>query len=275
MTKMRQWSILTAVAVLVVFAAGWFLMIKPQQTKVSNLNSQASSQQVSNQLLQTQIAQLQAEQKNLPKQQQALQKFSTQVPNQAEEPTLIRQLSAAAAGAGVDLISIAPGATTSLTPTAVAPAPAASPSSGTSTTPAAGATSLVPAPAATNQLVELPIAIGVVGTYPNMESFFLAVEKLPRATLVTSWSMCPDPAKAPPGSPGTAATCTLPTTPPDYSFTDGDLGATLNANVFYAPPAATVASGATTGATAPSTTTTPSPATTTTPTAAATATPAS
>ena len=113
MTKTRQWTVFTAIAVVVVLLAGWFLLVKPQSTKASNLRTQATTQQQSNALLQTQIAALQAEQRQLPQQQQALQKFATQVPSDAAEPAIIRQLSAAANGSGVDLVSMTPGAASS------------------------------------------------------------------------------------------------------------------------------------------------------------------
>jgi Tfp pilus assembly protein PilO len=279
MTKIRQWSILTAVAVLVVFAAGWFLMVKPQQTKSSSLRSEAASQVESNQVLQTQIDALDAEQKNLPQQQRALQRFTTQVPNDAAEPTIIRQLQAAASGAGVNLVSLTPGAASEIvaaTPVVTAaPTPTASASttvtgSSTSTTPAAGATTLAPAAPAGSQLVQLPLVIGVTGSYPNMETFFQSVEKLPRSILVTGWSMCPDVTgnAAASTSSGTAASCTLPATPSNVILPAGTLGATLSAYVFYAPPAGTVTPASQTLATTPSTTTTTTPSPATTPTAA-------
>ena len=43
MNKMRQWSMLTAAAVVVVFIAGWFLAVSPQRHKAAQLRSQAAS----------------------------------------------------------------------------------------------------------------------------------------------------------------------------------------------------------------------------------------
>jgi Tfp pilus assembly protein PilO len=272
MTKIRQWSILTAVAVLVVFAAGWFLMIKPQQGKASSLRSQATTQQQSNQGLMAQIASLQAEQKNLPQQQRALQKFNTQVPDNAAEPTIIRQLSAVAAGAGVDLVSLTPGtASAVVSETAAAPTPTATDSS--ATTPAAGSTSLVPS-ATAGDLVQLPVSLGITGTFPNVESFFQALDRLPRSILITGWSLCPDVtgSQAVATTAAAGATCTLPTTPTNVTLPSGTLGGTLQGFVFYAPPAGTVAPTTTTVAPTTATTTpAPTPSTTTTPTAASTA----
>lgn len=258
MTKTRQWSVFTAIAVLAVLVAGWFLLVKPQSTKATTLRAQAASQQQSNQLLVTQIASLQAEQRQLPQQQQALQKFATQVPNDAAEPTIIRQLSAAAIGSGVDLVSITPGAAS------VVPAAGAVP----------GSTALAPAPG--SQLVQLPVALGITGTFPNVESFFQSLEKLPRALLVTGWSLCPDPSIA--TSSAASVSCTLPPTPGGKILPSGAIGGTLSAVIFYAPPsvATTVTPTVTTPTTAPTTATgTPIPVTsnaaTPTPTAASSA----
>ena len=76
MTMTRRWAIGTAIAAVVILAAGWFLLVKPQKAKVSDLHTQTASQEQQNQLLLTQISALQAEQKELPKQQQILQKFA-------------------------------------------------------------------------------------------------------------------------------------------------------------------------------------------------------
>ncbi len=259
MTKMRQWTIFTVVAVLVVLAAGWLLLVKPQKSKASDLRSQTAAQQQANQLLLTQISSLEAENKALPQQQLSLAKFTTEVPNDAAEPTLLRQLSTAANGAGVDLISITPGvvaqvATTAPTATTTTPTPAASPaSSGTGSTSTTGAQSLTPA-AAPPALMQLPISLGVTGSYANMVSFFQAVEKLPRAMLIASWSMCQLGSSG--GGVQGGANCQLPAVPANKTPPAGTLGATLAATVFFTPGTATAPT--TTGSTG----TTTSPATT-------------
>jgi Tfp pilus assembly protein PilO len=252
MTKMRQWSILTVVAVIIVFAAGWFLLVKPQNSKASDLRSQALTQEQQNAVLQSQIATLQSEEKSLPEQQAELRKFSTQVPENAAEPTIIRQLSAAAAGAGVDLVSMTPGTPAAVvSPTVTEPAP-------TDPTAATGTTSLTGATAA-GGLTQLPISIGITGTFPNVESFFQSLETLPRALLVSSWSLCPTgpSAAAASSSSGTGASCTPPSVPTAKALPEGTLGGTLSATIFYAPPAGTVPATGTATTTTPSTTTTP------------------
>jgi hypothetical protein len=112
-------------------------------------------------------------------------------------------------------------------------------------------------------LVQLPIALGVTGSYANMESFFLSLEKLPRALLVTGWSLCPDGTSGGAASTGSGGvSCTPPATPANKTLPAGTVGGTLSAVVFYAPPAGTTAAS-TDGTTTTPSTTTPAPSTST------------
>lgn len=174
MNKTRQWATLTAVACLAILAAGWFLVVKPQRAHAGDLRTQTSSVQASNSKLQSQVSQLRQQQKDLPAQQKLLSQIATKIPDNPALPALIRQLSAAADGAGVNLLSLAPSA-----PAAVAPAVGA-------------ATAAAP-------LAAVPITVQVQGSYFNVEQFFAAVESLSRAMLVTNFSLAPASS-----SPGTA-----------------------------------------------------------------------
>jgi Tfp pilus assembly protein PilO len=260
MTKTRQWTIFTAIAVLIVVVAGWMLAIKPQRSHAADLRTQASDEQSQVATLQSQIAALQQQQKNLPAEQRKLQKFSTQVPDAPSEPTLLRQLSDAASGADVDLLTVTPGAAAAFT--------------GTSST---GATTLQGAPTTgATGLTELPLTLGIAGTYPNLEMFFQLLEKLPRAMQVTGFSVCPvssgDSSSATSTSGGGAG-CSAPALPSGKTVADGTLGGTLNTRVFYAGTAAPTS--AVTGTTGTTTTTGTSPTTsTTTPVPTTSATPA-
>lgn len=229
MSVMRRWTIITIVTVLVILLAGYELLVKPQKSKVSDYQSQAQQQELANEQLTTQIAALQAEQKELPQQQQALQKFSTQIPNDPEEPTLIRQFTTAAHGAGVDLRAITPAAPTAVTGST-----------------ASGAQTLGAAPTPTEALSELSISLQITGSYPNVESFFESLEKLPRALTVVSFTVSPG---ASTGSTTSGATL---------------LTVTISTNVFFTPPADTTSTTGTQTLTPTTTATTPPPTTTTT-----------
>jgi Tfp pilus assembly protein PilO len=235
MTPTRRWLVIGAVAALVVLAAGWLLVVKPQKSKVSDINTQTAQQNSTNALLLTQISSLQSEQKELPQQQLALQKFSTEVPDTAGEPTLIRQLTTAAQRSDVELVSIAPGTAAELTSSAAA----------TSTTSTLGAA----APSAAT-LYDLPVSLSIIGSYANVESFFNAVEHLARATLITSFTICPEV------SAGVGTGCTGPAEPTNKVAPPGSVGATLAADVFYSPLDATTAPTSTTQTLTPATTAT-------------------
>lgn len=222
MEKMRQWSILTAVGVIAVLAAGWFLLVSPQRSQATDLQSQAASQQSANDGLRVQVAQLEAQKKGLPAQQRLLDEMAAKIPASPELPALIRQLSTAAEAAGVDLVTLAPTAPSPVTVTApAAPATTTSTTTGTAGTPAAAPV----APA--SSLLQIPVTVTVRGTYFNLTSFFRNVEKLDRGMLVPGWKISPAESAGPSAS-GDAAAAAAPT---------DQLTATLSTIVFESPVA--------------------------------------
>jgi Tfp pilus assembly protein PilO len=250
MTKMRQWTLMTAIAVLVVLAGGWLLLVKPQRSNISSVKSQASTQLQANQVLQQEIAARQALKSTLASEQAKLQKLSVQVPAVPDEPGVIRQAQSSASGAGVNLLSITPGPVSTVSTSAA---------TGTTLGATAGAT-----------LMQLPVTLTVIGTYANMESYFQLLDKLPRAVLITGFTLCPV-------DNGGTSGCSAPTPPAGTVIPSGGLGATITAEVFYSPVAAASPTTTTTlpGATTPSTAATPAATTATTPASpAATTTPA-
>jgi len=220
MSKTRQWAMLTAVVCLAVLAAGWFLVIKPQRTHAAELRTTTQGVESQNATLRSAVSQLRQQQKDLPAQQKLLSQIATKVPDNPALPSLIRQLSAAAEGAGVNLLSLAPGQPT------IAAAPAAATTATTATT----ATGSTASTAAAAPLATIPLTVQVQGTYFNVEQFFSAVESLSRAMLVTGWSL----QSAPQGSAGAGAG-----TPGASSVTPGTLSAQINAQVFESTSATT------------------------------------
>jgi Tfp pilus assembly protein PilO len=186
MEKMRQWSILTAVGVIAVLAAGWFLLVSPQRSHATELQSQAASQQSANDGLRAQVAQLEAQKKGLPAQQKLLDEIAAKIPASPELPALIRQLSTAAESAGVDLVTLAP-----TEPAAIGPA---TPVTTTTTTSSTGTSTPAAAPA--SSLMQIPVSVTVRGTYFNLTRFFANVEKLERAMLVPQFKVTPAEASA-------------------------------------------------------------------------------
>ena len=221
MSKTRQWAMLTAVVCLAVLAAGWFLVIKPQRAHAAQLRTQTQGVDASNATLRSQVEQLRQQQKDLPAQQKLLSQIATKIPDNPALPALIRQLSAAADGADVNLLSLAPGAP------AVANATVGAATTTTTTTGSATGR------AAAAPLATIPLTIQVQGTYFNVEQFFSAVESLSRAMLVTGFSLTPTDASTNGGaSTGSAATG-------GKALPPGTLTAQVNAQVFESPSATT------------------------------------
>lgn len=220
MEKMKQWSLLTALGVIGVMAAGWFLLVSPQHAHAKDLRTQAQGVQQSTQGLMTQVQQLKAQQKGVAAQQRTLMKIATQIPNNPALPTLIRQLSAAAHDTGVTLVSLSPAQPTLVTTAATVTA---------------------------SPLAQIPISVQVSGSYFNIEGFFRSVEHLSRAFLATGFTLSPN------GNSGTASTnTTTGSTSDPVTAAPGALMANVQAVVFMSPDSAAAAS-----TTAPQTPTAP------------------
>ncbi|HVB26889.1 MAG TPA: type 4a pilus biogenesis protein PilO [Mycobacteriales bacterium] len=220
MDKLRQWTVLTAAGALGVLAVGWFLLVSPQHTRAATLRTQAASQEQSNQSLANQVAALSAQGRELPKVQADLAKLATELPNNPGLPSLIRDLSSAADDAGIELVSLAP-----TTPAYV-----------TTTTPTGGTTTSSSTSAATPQLAQIQLTIGVSGNYYNLEQFLYALEHLPRAMLVSGMQLAVNQ-KSGSTAPATAGSPAAPVQPGQK----GELTGTINARVFLLPATAVAA----------------------------------
>jgi Tfp pilus assembly protein PilO len=167
MTRTRTWSVATALLVLLVIAAGWFLLVAPKHASADQARTEAAAQESTNAGLQAQIAQLQAQQKDLPKQQAIIADIQQRIPQNPQLPALIRSLSSMAVASNVQVRS--------LTPLALVATQAAAP------------TDAVGPNGETLQVVTM--AVEVDGTYYNVERFLNKVEQLKRSLLVTGIDM--------------------------------------------------------------------------------------
>jgi Tfp pilus assembly protein PilO len=202
MDKMRQWSMLTAVGVIAVLAAGWFLLVSPQKSKAASLRAQVTSQESTNSSRQSRVNQLEQQKKGLPAQQKLLNQIAAKIPDNPELPALIRQLSDAARTSGVDLVSLQPGDPALVTSAVTRPVAhsTASTSSGSTSTAAT-----LSHPAASSPLAQIPVQILVQGSYFNVTSFFRSLEKMTRAVLVSNWSLSPAGSSSGGAASGTGA----------------------------------------------------------------------
>jgi len=223
MTKIRQWSLLTVGIIVVVFLAGWFLAISPQQSHAASLRKQQAAQDVANQGLQTTLARLTAQSDNVVANQARLAAIAKELPATADLAIYVRSLTAAAAATNIDLVSIAPSTPTTLGPiktaTPVTPVTPAVPSAavGGKAAPAAATTSPSAAPGGTavpartgatgttapqTGLQAVSLTIVANGDYFALEQFLTKLQTMQRTTIVSSVNLTP---AAPLLAPGAAA----------------------------------------------------------------------
>jgi Tfp pilus assembly protein PilO len=226
MDKLKQWVALTVAGCLALMAAGWFLLVSPKRGEAADLRAQTAAQEAVNAQLRTQLQVLQAQAKDLPKKQADLARVAAKIPDNPALPGLIRALTAASESAGVQLVSVTPGA-----PTAVEVAPAAAPVA-PDAAPADAAAAPAPAAPATGaagSLALISLSMDVVGGYFEVEQFLANVENLPRALRVTNLTLAPGAS---------------PTKKSEGSTSDGrTLTSTITGSVFMAanrPPATPV-----------------------------------
>jgi type IV pilus assembly protein PilO len=114
-SKFRKWVALTGVASIIVLVAGWFLLISPKRSDVSELKSQAAQQETTNSGLQVKLTSLRSQQKGLAANNAKLAQLAKKIPTTADLPGLLRQLSAAATTSNVDLTDLTPSNAVALT----------------------------------------------------------------------------------------------------------------------------------------------------------------
>lgn len=181
MDKLKMYVAFTVLGCLFVLAAGWFLLVSPKRAQVAQLETQAAGQVSSNAVLSTQLANLKAKAKDLPKQKARLAAIAAKIPDNPSLPALIRALTTAADAAGVELVTVTPGA-----PTAVVTAPSGA------TAPAVPAAPGAPgSAAAAGGLSQIPLTLNLTGGYFGVEQFVANLENLPRSMRITNLTMTP------------------------------------------------------------------------------------
>ncbi len=242
MTLTRKWSFLTAVLVVAVLAAGWFLLVSPKRSEAADLQQQASGQASENERLVQKLEVLKAQQADLPRQRARLATLQTQLPDNPALPRLVRDLTAAGRKTGVQLASLAPAVPVQLVATVQGTPVAAPPAAGTEGTTegtadgaAAGTTdtategSAATAPAApANVLYQVPLVIEATGSYFELEQFVNKLESLKRSLLVSGFTLG-ELKESGSGDPNVVAAPT------------NDLTLTLQSRVFISAPAPAVA----------------------------------
>jgi Tfp pilus assembly protein PilO len=187
-----QSIVIAVVAALVVLAGGYLGLVKPAKKSVTDLKSQAQAQESANASVQLQVSVLKNLAKQLPKEQAALAKIKTKVPDQVQLSNLLRQLVVAANQSGITL--------TGLTPT--------------QPTPLTGADGI--------SYVDLTITF--TGGYPEVEQYDSALESLARTLLVKDFTLTA-------GSKNSGSTPTGTTSSTSTSNADNTVSAVFNGRV--------------------------------------------
>ena len=160
-TVAQRWYAGAAAASLGVLAAGYFLLVSPQQSNASDLTAQAAAVEQANVAAQHQVEALKAEYQDLPALQSQVAAIRTRLPQTPEEPTLLRTISALAKSSGVTLTSIGV-----QTPTSVGSATAGG-----------------------GQVKQLPLNLDITGSFANTRLFLNGVESMQRSMMVTAISI--------------------------------------------------------------------------------------
>jgi Tfp pilus assembly protein PilO len=172
MTRSRQWTMGTAVVVLLILVGGWFGVVAPKHSSAADLRAQTTTQESTNLTLAAQVSMLKAQKAGLPAQEAKLATIRQHIPENPALPSFIRSLNALATASGVTLQTIAPVPPTANTSPLVSPA-------GTKPT------GVVP------QLQTVALTINLLGTYANLELFLNKLETLKRSFLVTGMQVTP------------------------------------------------------------------------------------
>ena len=160
-TVAQRWYAGAAAASLGVLAAGYFLLVSPQQSNASDLTAQAATVEQANVAAQHQVEALKAEYQDLPALQSQVAAIRTRLPQTPEEPTLLRTISALAKSSGVKLASL-----------------------GVQTPVPVGA-----AAAGGGQVTQLPLSLDITGSFANTRLFLNGVESMQRSMIVTAISI--------------------------------------------------------------------------------------
>jgi type IV pilus assembly protein PilO len=114
--KGKEVYIITAVVAVVLIVAWYFLLLSPLRTKSSDLDSQIEAQRVALATAKQEVARLESYKKTAPQSRAEIVRLGKMLPESEGIPSLIIELTSTADASGVELNSIARGATQPGTP---------------------------------------------------------------------------------------------------------------------------------------------------------------
>ena len=165
MTETRKWTLGAALLAVAILVAGWFLLISPQRAEVADLETQTVAQENTNSSLETELAVLKEENKDLPEKQAELAELRTAIPEAPDLPSYIREMQDLGRQSGVTF--------TALTPTT--PVELGGGGSEGALTP--------------GQLAAINVDMLITGSYFEITKFMNELETSPRYTLVSGYTI--------------------------------------------------------------------------------------
>jgi type IV pilus assembly protein PilO len=168
MTNVKAWYLGAGLAAMLVFVAGWFLLVSPQQNQASEIQAAVDAKTSNVQTLEMQIAKLKVDSKNLVAIQQQAKELRGHLPSTPSMPALIRDIANQAKSSGAILVGITPAQ-----PAKLVPIPNQANASGDMSLSAPG------------QVNEIPLTIQITGNYAQVRNFLTDIENLNRSILLT------------------------------------------------------------------------------------------
>jgi Tfp pilus assembly protein PilO len=197
MNTVREYQkpIMVGVLGFVVAILLYALLISPQSSKLSSLNTQKTQLAAQQQQLQAKLTSLQTEKQQLPTKCTSLQKISVQIPSvlnpgdlAAEQASFYNQLTALVGSSGTGIPSFAWTGNTGASGT-----PATTP-------PAAGASP------ATSGVVPVPVKMHITGNYAQMTAFIAGLDSFPRLFVIQTFTLSVGSTAATPAAGASTAT---------------------------------------------------------------------
>ena len=161
-------KVVGALALLLIAAAGWMLVIGPKNDALAQVREQTQPARDQTDLLTLQLATLRKQAKELDTTRETARALARKFPPTADQPGLFQQVTGAATAAGIP-----PRNVTALTPT---------PPTVGGADPAAG----VQPESGPAQLARQTVTVSVTGGYTETEELLENLEEMPRAYLVSS-----------------------------------------------------------------------------------------
>ena len=212
MTDTKKWTFGAALLAVAILVAGWLLLISPKRAEVVDLEAQTATQENANSALETELAVLKQQNKELPEKQAELAALREKIPQVTALPAYIREMQDVGRQSGVAFTSLTPSAPVDMGASAAVP--------GSTTTSSA----LTP-----GALAAINLEMVVTGSYFEITKFMNELETSSRYTLVSGYSITEE-AVASEADADTESTSTTQ-----------ELSATVNARIFLAPDSALIA----------------------------------